>query len=760
MISRTTALCAGLLLLLAAPLSVSAERCPCGDLVLPYFEVEIPGPGKAGWAEMATTAFSVGNCSADPLEVRIGVWSNWGLEVLSTDVTIDPKAIFPVNLRDWLVFGQLPNHQLSAEELAHVQAALCGEPSPKDGLYYSSPTHPLEAVPAAASRAEPVPPQVAVGYVTAQVLPGLGSHGDLWGDYFVIRPRDEFARGESLVRIVADATREVCENHLIRFLEGGAFDAGTRFVFWTGRGGSAPSAEPVPPFELETAHCIVYDEQGNLLGEDDIPLMATQALEVGDLGWIEPFGWVQCETEGLSFVCVDFSAENTYGVTLRSFCEPEQVGPPPRLRLQKATNGLDADQPPGLMVIAETEVEWTYTVTNIGPVPLTGITVSDNQGVEVDCPSTELAPNESMTCTGSGVCPAGQYRNVGVAVGREPGGRQVVASDLSHCFGMRPAIDLIKLVDGVDANEPPGAAIPESADVVWTYEVRNIGDVPLSGIALTDDPEGLMGGEPYFNLGTVVGTAPDGTQVEAEDPAYCYPDLVVDIDLIKFVNGEDANQPPGVLILEGTPVTWTYEICNVGNVPLTGIVLTDEPEGLISCPASELPVGGSMTCTHTGVMGSEPYFNLGTVVGTAPDGTDVFDEDPAYCHPDEPVGDEGCTPGYWKNHPGSWDETGYSADQSCASVYPGSAAYDIGSATLMEALDFGGGSSLKDAAGILMRAAVAAALNVAHPDVAYPHTWGEVSGWVDAALASGDRDTILGTAALLDASNNAGCPLN
>lgn len=81
-------------------------------------------------------------------------------------------------------------------------------------------------------------------------------------------------------------------------------------------------------------------------------------------------------------------------------------------------------------------------------------------------------------------------------------------------------------------------------------------------------------------------------------------------------------------------------------------------------------------------------------------------------------------------------------------------------ATLLEALSFQGGSDHAGAAEILLRAAVAALLNSAHPDVKYPRTTDEVIADVNAALASSDRGIVLKLAKALDKYNNLGCPLN
>jgi hypothetical protein len=80
--------------------------------------------------------------------------------------------------------------------------------------------------------------------------------------------------------------------------------------------------------------------------------------------------------------------------------------------------------------------------------------------------------------------------------------------------------------------------------------------------------------------------------------------------------------------------------------------------------------------------------------------------------------------------------------------------------TLAGALSYNGGSGTTGAARILLRAAVAALLNAASPDVDYPLTTAQVIAQVNAALASNNRTTMLNLASRLDASNNLGCPLN
>ena len=111
------------------------------------------------------------------------------------------------------------------------------------------------------------------------------------------------------------------------------------------------------------------------------------------------------------------------------------------IAIEKSTNGLDADTPPGAAIPPGDPVAWTYEVTNLGSDPLTDVTVTDDQGVTVTCPQTTLAAGESMTCTANGVAVAGQYANVGTVEATLPSTATVSASDPSHYFGQDTSID-------------------------------------------------------------------------------------------------------------------------------------------------------------------------------------------------------------------------------------------------------------------------------------------------------------------------------
>lgn len=118
-------------------------------------------------------------------------------------------------------------------------------------------------------------------------------------------------------------------------------------------------------------------------------------------------------------------------------CHPVSPG----VSIKKSTNGEDADQAPGPSIAVGGPVTWQYVVTNTGADTLTNVAVVDDRSVAVNCGGqTTVAVGQSMTCTGTGVAVAGQYRNVGTVTATSSAG-SFTDSDASHYFGVPPQQD-------------------------------------------------------------------------------------------------------------------------------------------------------------------------------------------------------------------------------------------------------------------------------------------------------------------------------
>lgn len=128
------------------------------------------------------------------------------------------------------------------------------------------------------------------------------------------------------------------------------------------------------------------------------------------------------------------------------------------------------------------------------------------------------------------------------------------------------------------------------------------------------------------------------------------------------------------------------------------------------------------------------------------------------------IGYDGCTPGYWKNHTDNWQEAGPGDPVSMYYVVTS----QLSGTSMEQALALKGGPGAEGAERILIRAAVASWLNASHEGLGFP--WRRNAGGLDgrphlvltvnAAIASGDRDTMLDLAEWLDDDNNSDCPLN
>ena len=183
--------------------------------------------------------------------------------------------------------------------------------------------------------------------------------------------------------------------------------------------------------------------------------------------------------------------------------------------------------------------------------------------------------------------------------------------------------------------------MPDTLGFISPRDVTGVaGDQPLTVNNTDDDsdiPETPSGSLPaignFYDTTTVtLGNDPGATA--ENDPTWDAGIWIIQpkIDLIKYVNGQDANSVPGPNIPKGAPVTWTYVITNTGDTYLSTVTLTDlvtisgQSAPVPVCnwalssdpltPAGVLSRGETVTCTATGTAITGQYGNNATVVGT------------------------------------------------------------------------------------------------------------------------------------------------
>ena len=342
------------------------------------------------------------------------------------------------------------------------------------------------------------------------------------------------------------------------------------------------------------------------------------------------------------------------------------VTPVPGIKVIKRINGDDANAAPGVKVDEDSTMAVTFEVINTGNVKLTDVQVSDDviKAGDIDCPKTELARGETMVCTASlkAAKPGVQHTNLADVVGTSPQGVKVTDDDGANAHVTPlPAVSIIKMINGDDANDAPGIEVEQDSPMNITFAVKNTGNVALTGVKVTDDkvdaasidcPKAELAvgeemtcsatlaapapGEMHENLGTVEATSPQGDKVTAEDPAKAHVVAKPSIEVVKTINGSDANETPGVEVEEKSTMEVGFKVTNTGNVKLTDVTITDDQiaSDAIECPKSELAPGESMDCTAAlaAPAAGQTHTNLATASGTSPQGITVEDEDPANAH--------------------------------------------------------------------------------------------------------------------------------
>lgn len=412
--TRTTlqlALAIALTELLAPEAAPAAQLRPSSDLLLPYFEVDLDPSG-------VTTLFAVGNASDKPVEVLATLRTNWGISILDVAFTLKPEEIRTVNLRDWLRDGGDPGRSLSPVEAAHLAAAASGQPSPKDRLYYGSEVRPGRAV----------------GSVTLRTRGGR--RDALWGDWFVVDAAGSATRGNVLVDIDRSGSHSaLCRRYVLRYLTGGALDAGTQVVVWRDAGAGQPSASPDssrPGIRL-VADASAASEPGRRLDSRRLELLALDRFGIAELGLEESFGSLRIETADDVYIGVEHSSADRFSVALQAFCVAGSCdGTHTALGLDLRLDGQAVDTPPGLLVDNGARLLWTLTVTNTGRLAVDDLAV---EGLDAGCPGDHLEAGESMECTAVGEALAND-RSVPVTVRGRSSCADVSASAVGHYQGV------------------------------------------------------------------------------------------------------------------------------------------------------------------------------------------------------------------------------------------------------------------------------------------------------------------------------------
>jgi hypothetical protein len=280
----------------------------------------------------------------------------------------------------------------------------------------------------------------------------------------------------------------------------------------------------------------------------------------------------------------------------------------------------------------------------------------------MQCAATLTAPAAGVQHTNTATVTATPRHPSGTA------GAPVSASNSANAKSLNPALELVKKINGYDANIVPVSVIPGTTMVV-RFELTNTGDVALAGVAVTDDvitsgaiscPATVLAiaatmtctaslAAPaaranHMNTATATGRPVDPT-TGSRGSAIVDTDIAQAIGaspgifVVKRINTDDANSAPGVSVAPGATMNISFEVTNTADVILNDVRVTDDkvPTGSITCPKTVLAVGESMMCsaTLTAPAAAVQHRNEATAVGTPIDpvtgaGTPVTARDVAY----------------------------------------------------------------------------------------------------------------------------------
>lgn len=299
----------------------------------------------------------------------------------------------------------------------------------------------------------------------------------------------------------------------------------------------------------------------------------------------------------------------------------------------------------------------------------------------------------------------------------------------------------------------------DQTGVVPVYESGDDGDEILeAGETWIFMAKGIIIDEEVLNTGTATGYDELDNKYTDTDTAkvlLLHPDIniekTVDFDGDGIFTELEQNYP-------GMTADYKYVVTlGTSDVPISNVVVVDDQAGVIPVYVSGddgdgiLEAGETWIFMANDIVINSDILNTGTVTGEDPLGGPVTDSDTAAVKVLAEF--EGLTPGFWKNHTEDW--VVYSTSQTLEDVFDVPDALGLDSKTLLEALNFGGGKGDVGAAQNLFRAAVAALLNAADPEINYEFETAEIIEWVNEALTMG-RAAMLELAAQLDMANNAG----
>jgi uncharacterized repeat protein (TIGR01451 family) len=336
----------------------------------------------------------------------------------------------------------------------------------------------------------------------------------------------------------------------------------------------------------------------------------------------------------------------------------------PKLAVVKTATQINSGNPNPFVITQEGDViTYTIQVTNTGNVTITDIDVEDDLTGDSWFVAV-LLPGESDTFTATYTTTladmdAGVVTNTAVATGKDPNDDPVEASDDETVSSqLMPGIALIK-TGAYQGN--PQAALPDD-EVLYSFRVKNTGNVTLTDVVVTDPLFTVVGGpvtllpgeedntsftgvyvitQDDINAGTITNTATaTGTPPSGDD--------VTDLsDGNSFLTDNPTittlPQNPEILVEKSANelsysevdqvIGYTIVVTNTGNVTITDIDVDDDLTGDTWFIASLAPTASQTFTTSYTItqddLNNGSVVNTATAIGKDPNDEPVEDSDDA-----------------------------------------------------------------------------------------------------------------------------------
>lgn len=353
---------------------------------------------------------------------------------------------------------------------------------------------------------------------------------------------------------------------------------------------------------------------------------------------------------------------NAYAETITSNESTATVAIPQQsaLTIKKSAGGWVDANGNGRMDPGE-KIPYSFVVSNAGTTTVTSIKVNDALISDIACDKSTLAPGEVANCSGSYTLSQadvdrGDVKNSATATGVTPGGGSTTSpgSDVDVIIPQLAKLDFKKTAGDIEhtSGNPPTRA---GDTITYTFVVKNSGNVSVDFLQVNDSKAGqidcaqdvLKAGESMtctkvYTITTAdmdAGVVENRAVAEGEDPAgkpvTSDPSTTTtNVDpTTELVLKKTAAAPKDVngngLIDAGDTIDYSFAVTNKGTVTMSTLKINDAklPGSAISCPATSVAAGETVTCTGTYTISqadvdANTADNVATASAIAPRATD------------------------------------------------------------------------------------------------------------------------------------------